>query len=159
MIDIEDSVTIRQPVDRVFAYTTNLENNVCWQTNVILTEQTSAGPFGPGATYRVVNHFMGQHFDSEGIVAEYLPNRICTYRFTAGPVAGESRFIFEAVNGGTRFVTRSSIELKNLKMLGFVVKRKARHQVRNDLQKLKKILEKGVNGLTSDATCDGETAG
>jgi hypothetical protein len=28
-------------------------------------------------------------------------------------------------------------------MLGFVVKRKARHQVRNDLQKLKSILENG----------------
>lgn len=144
MIDIEDSVIINQPVGKVFAFVTNLENNVSWQTNVILSEQTSEGPFGRGATYRVVNRFMGQFFDSEGIISEYVPNEICTYRFTAGMVAGESRFIFEAVHGGTRFLTRSNIEIKNLKMLGFVVKLKARHQVRNDLQKLKKILENGA---------------
>lgn len=144
MIEIVDSVIIDQPVEKVFAFATKLENNVCWQTDVMLSEQTSAGPFGRGATYRVVNRFMGRFFDSEGIISEYIPNEICTYRFTAGPVAGESRFIFEALNGGTRFVTRSNIELKNIKVLGFVVKRKARHQVRNDLQKLKHILEYGA---------------
>ena len=144
MIDIEDSVIINQTVEKVFAYATNLENNMCWQSDVILSEQTSEGPFGRGATYRLVNRFMGQFFDSEGIISEYVPNEICTYCFTAGPVSGESRFIFEAVHGGTRFLTRSNIELKNLKMLGFLVKRKARHQVRNDLQKLKKILEIGA---------------
>ncbi|MEN8760304.1 MAG: SRPBCC family protein [Desulfobacterales bacterium] len=143
MIDIEDSVIINQPVEKVFAFATNLENNICWQSDVILSEQTSDGPFGRGATYRLVNRFMGQFFDSEGIISEYVTNELCTYCFTAGPVAGESRFIFEAVDGGTRFLTRSNIELKNLKILGFVVKRKARHQVRNDLQKLKIILENG----------------
>ncbi|MFY9706239.1 MAG: SRPBCC family protein [Desulfobacterales bacterium] len=147
MIDIEDSVIIKQPVGKVFAFATNLENNMRWQSDVILSEQTSEGPFGQGATYRLVNRFMGQFFDSEGIISEYVPNEICTYCFTAGPVAGESRFIFEAVHGGTRFLTRSNIELKNLKMLGFLVKRKARHQVRNDLQKLKKILENGADGF------------
>jgi len=144
MIDIEDSVIIHQPVEKVFAFATNLENNSCWQSDVILSEQTSEGPFGRGATYRLVNRFMGQFFDSEGIISEYIPNELCTYCFTEGPVAGESRFIFEALNGGTRFLTRSNIELKNMKMLGFLVKRKARHQVRNDLQKLKKILENGA---------------
>ena len=144
MIDIEDSVIIHQPVEKVFAFATNLENNSCWQSDVILSEQTSEGPFGRGATYRLVNRFMGQFFDSEGIISEYVPNALCTFCFTAGPVAGESRFIFEALDGGTRFLTRSNIELKNMKMLGFLVKRKARHQVRNDLQKLKKILENGA---------------
>ena len=143
MIDIEDSVIINQPVGKVFAFATNLENNMHWQTDVIVSEQTSVGPFGQGATYRLVNRFMGQFFDSEGIISEYVPNEICTYCFTSGPVAGESHFIFEAVHGGTRFLTLSNIELKNLKMLGFLVKRKARHQVKNDLQRLKKILENG----------------
>ncbi len=154
MIDIEDSVTIDRPVEEVFAFATNLAHNTCWQTDVILTEQTSQGPFGEGATYRVVNRFMGRYFDSEGIISEYVPNRICTYRFTAGAVAGESRFIFEAVNGGTRFVARSSIDLKNFKKLGFVIRRKARHQVRNDLSKLKKILENETEHLDRCGICE-----
>ena len=69
MIDIEDSVIINQPVEKVFAFATNLENNICWQSDVILSEQTSEGPFGRGATYRLVNRFMGQFFDSEGVIA------------------------------------------------------------------------------------------
>ncbi|MFZ0131790.1 MAG: SRPBCC family protein [Desulfobacterales bacterium] len=154
MIDIEDSVTIDRPVESVFAFATNLANNTCWQTDVILTEQTSTGPFGEGATYRVVNRFMGQYFDSEGIIAEYVPNRSCTYRFTAGPVAGESRFIFEEVDGGTRFVTRSTIELKNFKKLGFIIRRKARHQVRNDLWKLKELLEKKAGHFDQCGICE-----
>jgi hypothetical protein len=37
-------------------------------------------------------------------------------------------------------------------MLGFVVKRKARRQVRNDLQKLKKILENGAGRFDNCGT-------
>jgi hypothetical protein len=84
---------------------------------------------------------MGQYLDSVGVISEYVPNKICTYHFTGGPVVGESRFIFKPIEEGTRFITRSMIELKNLRMLDFAVRRKARRQVKDDLRKLKKILE------------------
>ena len=143
MINIEESVTIARPVERVFTFATDFENNTRWQTNVILTEQTSEGPLGEGTTYRLVNRFMGKHFDSNGIISEYIPNQICSYRFVSGPVGGSSSFIFEPVNGGTRFITKGAIELKNFKSVGILARHKARRQVRNDLQKLKRILENG----------------
>jgi len=144
MIDIEESVTIARPVESVFAYATDLQNNTRWQTDVILTEQTSVGSLGEGTTYRLVNRFMGMHFDSEGVISEFVPNQICSYRFVSGPIGGESSFIFEPVNGGTRFITRGAIELKNFKYVGFLARRRARRQVRNDLQRLKRILENGA---------------
>ena len=143
MIDIDESVTIARPVERVFAFTTDFQNNSRWQTDVILTEQTSEGPLGEGTTYRLVNRFMGKHFDSEGVISEYVPNQICSYLFVSGPVGGESSFIFEPVNGGTRFITRGTIELKNFKSIGLLARYKARRQVKNDLLKLKRILENG----------------
>ena len=143
MINIDESVTIARPVESVFAFATDLQNNTLWQTDVILTEQTSKGSLGEGTTYRLVNRFMGMHFDSEGVISEYIPNQICSYRFLSGPITGESSFIFEPVNSGTRFITRGAIVLKNFKYVGFLTRRRARRQVRNDLQKLKRILENG----------------
>ena len=143
MINIEESVTIARPVESVFTFATDFQNNTRWQTNVILTEQTSEGPLGEGTTYRLVNRFMGKHFDSNGVISEYIPNQICSYRFVSGPVGGNSSFIFEPVNGGTLFITKGAIKLKNFKSIGFLARHKARRQVRNDLQKLKRILENG----------------
>ncbi len=150
MIDLEDSVFIHQPITRVFEYVTNFENNSQWQTGIVTTAVTSAAPFGRGSTYSCVNRFLGFRFESEGIIAEFEPNRICSYRFTSGSVSGESRFVFETVNGGTKFTTRGKLQLKNLKLAGFWVNRKARQQVRNDLQRLKRILENGGLAAFSD---------
>lgn len=141
MINIEDSIYIDRPVKQVFSYATDLDKNRHWQSDVLHTELTSKGPFGQGATYRLVNHFMGQRLEIEGVVSEFVPNRRCTYQVLSGPIRGKNSFVFEPVNGGTWFTTRGLLELKTLKMAGFLVRRKARQQVRNDLQKLKHILE------------------
>ena len=143
MIEIDENVMIDRPVERVFAFVTDFKNNTLWQTNVILSEQTSEGPLGEGTTYRLVNRFMGKHLDSEGIISAYVPNQVCSYRFLSGPVDGESRYLFSSVNGGTRFTTIGSISLNMLKSVEFLARRKARRQVRKDLQTLKKILEDG----------------
>ena len=143
MIAIDENVAIARPVDRVFAFVTDLQNNPLWQTGVILSEKTSEGPLGEGATYRLVNRFMGKRLDSAGIISEYVPNRICSYRFVSGSVDGESSFIFEPAAGGTRFITRGVITLKLLQSVEFLAKRRARRQVKNDLLKLKELLENG----------------
>ncbi len=150
MIDLKDSVFIHQPINKVFEYVTNFENNSRWQTGIVTTEVTSAEPFGRGSTYSCVNRFLGFGFESEGIIAEFEPNRICSYRFTSGSVSGESSFVFESVNGGTKFTSRGKLKLNNLKLAGFWVNRKARQQVRHDLQRLKRIMENGGLAASSD---------
>lgn len=150
MIDLKDSVFIHQPINKVFEYVTNFENNSRWQTGIVTTEVTSAEPFGRGSTYSCVNRFLGFRFESEGIIAEFEPNRICSYRFTSGSVSGESSFVFESVNGGTKFTSRGKLKLNNLKLAGFWVNRKARQQVRHDLQRLKRIMENGGLAASSD---------
>jgi uncharacterized membrane protein len=146
MITIEDSIYIDRPVRQVFSYATDLNKNAHWQTDVIHTEQTSSGPFGEGATYRMVNRFLGQRLETEGVISNFVPDQRCTYQLLTGPVRGRNSFLFEPVNGGTRFTTRGVLELQGLKLAGFLVRRKARQQVRNDLQKLKRILEKQTEG-------------
>lgn len=144
MIHIHESVFIRQPVATVFEYVTDLNNNAAWQSGILETAITSPGATGVGSTYRCVNRFLGMQFESEGVIIEYEPNRICTYLFTSGSVSGQSRYIFESRNEGTLFTTSGTLELKHLKLAGFLVNRKARSQARHDLLHLKTIMENGA---------------
>jgi uncharacterized membrane protein len=141
MIEIEDSVIIKKPVDRVFKFATDLNNNAKWQSEILVAEQTSDGQFGLGATYRCVNRFLGKRIESEGVISDFEPDKICSFRFSSGSVSGESSYLFQPVNGYTKFTTVGNIKLNNFKLAALLVKRKARQQVRNDLKKLKQVLE------------------
>ena len=143
VIQIQESVFIYQPVEKVFEYVTDPSNNAAWQSGILETAVTSKGEFGVGSTYSCVNRFMGIRFESAGEIVEYEPNRRCTYLFTSGSISGKTRFTFESRKEGTLLTTSGRLKLKHLKLAGFLVNRKARHQAQNDLQKLKFIMENG----------------
>lgn len=53
MVHIERRVTINRPVDDVFGYMSNAENDQYWRTNVKFIERTSGGDqSGVGSEYR-----------------------------------------------------------------------------------------------------------
>jgi len=143
MIKLENSVVIEQPVGRVFEFVTDISNNPKWQTDILELAITSEGPFELGSTYRCVNRFMGRRIETQGIITEYVPDRACSFRITSGPVTGDSRFYFEAVNGATKFTTAAALDLGFLSLGKIIVKRKIYTQLRNDMLKLKNILENG----------------
>jgi uncharacterized membrane protein len=146
MMKFENSVIIKQPVNEVFDFVTNLNNNTQWQTDILELEITSEGRFKLGSTYRCVNRFMGQRIETEGVITDYVPDRRCAYRITSGSVTGESNFYFEAVNGATKFTTTANLDLRYFKFGKIFVKRKIYKQLKHDMLQLKKILE---NGTTS----------
>ena len=145
MIKVENSVVIIQPVGRVFEFVTNLKNNAKWQTDILELAKTSEGPFELGSTYRCVNLFMGKRIKTEGVITEYVPDRACAFRITSGSVSGESSFFFNAMNGATKFTTAAELDLGLLSLGKIFVKRKIYAQLKNDMLKLKAILENGKN--------------
>ena len=143
MIKFENSVVIKQPVGRVFEFVTDISNNPKWQTDILELAITSEGPFELGSTYRCVNRFMGKRIETEGVITEYVPDRACSFRITSGTITGESSFFFEGNNGSTRFTTAAELDLGFLSLGKIIVKRKIYAQLRNDMLKLKDILENG----------------
>ena len=142
MTKIESSVVIKKPVEKVFAYATDIANNIKWQTDILEATLTSGKPFGLGSTYRMVNKFLGKRINTEGIIVEYEPDRICSYKVTSGAVTGESRFIFEPIHEGTRFTAVFDMNLGIFKVFKSLAVRTARRQVKNDLITLKHLMEK-----------------
>ena len=129
MLKFNESVHIQQPVHRVFSYATDLSNNMQWQSDILGFEQTSTGPFGLGATYRCVNRFMGKEIETEGVISEYTPEKKCSFKFTSGPVTGESSFIFEPVADGTKVTTTGELSIGLFRFAGFIFRRMAREKI------------------------------
>jgi len=47
----QHSVVIDQPLEEVFAYITDINNNSLWQSSTLETEQTSEGAVGVGTSF------------------------------------------------------------------------------------------------------------
>ena len=140
----ENSIVINKPVEQVFEFVTNPRNNAKWQTDILELEMTSENHFGSGATYRCLNRFMGKHLESEGVITEYAPAKACSIQITAGSFTGECSMLFEAVEDGTKFTVSGDLDGRYLKLLKMIANRKINQQIKNDMLKLKYILENGV---------------
>ncbi len=147
----ENSVIINQPVSKVFEFVTNLENNAKWQTDILELEMTSEGRFELGSTYRCVNRFMGKRIETQGVITEFVPDLTCSFQITSGAVSGENRFLFETVNGATKFTTSADLDLGIFKLGKIIVKRKIHQQLKHDMLQLKRILENGEKSLTASS--------
>ena len=143
IMKFENSVFISQPLEKVFEFVTDFNNNVIWQTDILMMEVNSAIHFGQGSTYRCVNRFMGKRIETEGLITAYEPDRRCCLRITSGPVTGTTSLNFEAVDGGTKFTTFGALDLTYFRLARLLVKRKIKQQLENDMDKLKDILENG----------------
>ena len=139
----ENNVIINLPVNEVFDFVTNFDNNAKWQTDILELEMTSEGRFDLGSTYRCVNRFMGQRIESEGVITSYVPDQTCSFRIMSGSVTGESNFFFEAADGATKLTATANLDLRYFKMGKIFVRRKIDQQLKNDMLQLKKILENG----------------
>jgi uncharacterized protein YndB with AHSA1/START domain len=100
---IESSVVISRPVEEVFEFVTNPENDPQWQSAILESKRTSAGPLGVGTTEAGVGKIIGRRIEWTGEVTEYEPNKKVKYLVTGGPLTAEQTVTFEPVEGGTKF--------------------------------------------------------
>ena len=75
MARIEESVETKRPVDKVFAYMTEVKSWPKWQSIIMEAEQTSQGPWCVGTTTKGTSRMMGLSMKWTAKVTEYEPNR------------------------------------------------------------------------------------
>jgi uncharacterized membrane protein len=103
MARIEESVEIKRPIDKVFAYQTEAKSWPKWQSFIMEAEQTSQGYMGVGTTFRGTNRMMGLSMKWAAKVTEYEPNRKWGKNITAGSMIIEEHLTFDPIEIGTRF--------------------------------------------------------
>ena len=52
MVKFELGITIKRPIDEVFAFATNLENEPKWHSSIVSTERLTEGAIGLGSKWR-----------------------------------------------------------------------------------------------------------
>jgi len=142
MAIIEESIEIKCPVDKVFAYTTVAENWPEWHDEILEAEQTSQGDVGVGTTFRVKTHSMGQTSEMTAKVTEYVLDKKCAKVLTSKSAVIDDQLIFDSVEGGTKFTMIYDVKVRGLaKMLSSKINSEIRKELKQDLVNLKGILE------------------
>ena len=144
MIKVEHTVTIRRPVNDVFAFITNILNFPRWMGEVIKKSWAlDEGAMGVGFRFGQTAQFLGRQVETQFIVTEYTPDvRFCV-QSTTGPIPFEGCFDFEAVPEGTRFTNRSRVTAEGLVRLAQpVLAATIERQVQIDTIYLRILLER-----------------
>jgi uncharacterized protein YndB with AHSA1/START domain len=142
MARIEESVEIKSPIDRVFAYTTDAKSWPKWYGAMPEAEQTSEGQVGVGTTFKGKNRMMGQTSKWTAKTMEYDPYKRWSKIIDSGSVVIDDSLNFDPVEGGTRFTMVYDVKVGGfLKLISSMIIGSMRKQLKLDLSKLKSVLE------------------
>lgn len=142
MAKVDTSAVINRPVEQVFAFVTNLENNKKWQAGLVETVLLEEGPLRLGTRLKDVRQFLGQRIESIAEVTEYKPNREFGFRVASGPIPFHGQMSFEAAEGSTRITFVGEGEPGGLfKLLEPIVVSAFQKRIEENYARLKSILE------------------
>lgn len=142
MMEITHSVVIDRPVDDVFAFVSDAENDHVWETGVEACVP-DRNP-GVGQQRQVVMKVFGRRKEGTAEVTEYDPGRRLTIKTTSGlPVNARTTYEFESIEKGTRIDMSMEAEPVStvLKLAQPIMGRLMEKQWENDLATLKDLLE------------------
>jgi uncharacterized protein YndB with AHSA1/START domain len=114
MPSAQHSVTINRPVDEVFAFLTNPENELQWRSSV--KEIGAEGPVGVGTRiHHVVKGPGGIGIPADIEVTAYEPTTRYAFRGVAGPVRPVGEFLFTAHDQQTTVSFSLEVALTGIK--------------------------------------------
>ena len=142
MISINLNALILQPVWEVFDYITNPANNPQWQYGSLESVQISDGDMQVGTVFSSLGHFMGRRIQSDFEVTEFEANKSYGFETISGPIQLQTSYSFEALDRGTHIIVFSLINTGGFfKLVDPIVARAAKKQFKENLARLKELLE------------------
>lgn len=142
MISINTSTLILRPVWEVFDFIARPENNTQWQYGSLESVKTSTGEMQVGTSFSSFGHFMGRRIQSNFEVTEFETNKSFGFETISGPVQLQSSYSFEAVDLGTIVIVSARVDPGGFfKLVDPVVARAAKKQFKENLARLKELLE------------------
>ena len=145
-VRVEHSVTIERPIEEVFAFAADPNNNPLWQSITLETQTVSGVEVDVGTTFNNVIKFLGRRIETTLEVVESEPPRRQCVRVTSGPIPASGCYDFEPADGeSTRFTYTLEAEVGGFfKLAEPLVGRAARRQTETDMATLKDLLEAGM---------------
>jgi uncharacterized protein YndB with AHSA1/START domain len=142
MAIVKESINIKRPVDKVFAYTTYANNLSKWVSGITESEQTSQGPWRVGTTTKGISHVAGTSMKWTGKVTEFEMNSKWSMNTTSWGVIFEEHWAYDPIEGGTKFTKVYDMKIDwFLKLFTPMLVNWAQKSLEVSLNNLKGILE------------------
>lgn len=138
----EKSVVINRPIETVFAYLSNFENESKWMPGVLKNSQITDGPVGVGTRYVEVSNFMPLWRPKAVYeLTEYIANRRISFKSISGPNRFTGSCRVEPVDGGTRFTYLLDLHMRGMSLLEPIALRIFARRAEVGFRKLKNLVE------------------
>ena len=140
MIAFENTIVIDRRIEEVFAFVVDLPSLPKWNYYVLSVSPTSPKPGAVGSTYRQIR----KNDEQDLRISRLEPNRLLVVE-TIPPSRPELRreIMFEAQGDSTRMIDTWQLEMGVPKLLEPLAANRAKSGVRENLEKLKVLLESG----------------
>lgn len=140
MPEASNTTTISRPVDEVFAFLADAENDKRWRQSVV--EITRTAGTGVGTTYRqVVSGPGGRRVDADLEITEFVPDQRIAFKTTTGPVRPTGSYDLRDHDGHTEVTFRLAAKLTGPKRLMSPMVSKTMASEVAALAELKRVLE------------------
>jgi uncharacterized membrane protein len=141
MAIVETSITINKPVEKVYEYLTNLQNQT--KLNPSLTEVVLSGPMAVGTKFKQKGTVMGRAFESNNEIVALEPNKKFGIKTIAAPPASDvtSTYILEKDGKGTKLTLQMDTVIMAMGMEAMVT-----NQLKTGLDTTLAATKKAVEG-------------
>jgi uncharacterized membrane protein len=138
---VETSITINKPVEKVYEYLTNLQNQT--KLNPSLTEVVLSGPMAVGTKFKQKGTVMGRAFESNNEIVALEPNKKFGIKTIAAPPASDvtSTYILEKDGKGTKLTLQMDTVIMAMGMEAMVT-----NQLKTGLDTTLAATKKAVEG-------------
>jgi carbon monoxide dehydrogenase subunit G len=140
---IEASVNVNKPVEKVFEFITNFENQK--KLNNMLTDIIVSGPIAVGTKINYKGTVMGRAFETENEIVSLEPNRKLGIKTKAAPPASDvtNTYILEKEGNGTKLTTQMDTVITG----GFPgVEDMVKNQLKSTLDQTLAAMKKAIEG-------------
>lgn len=141
MFTFENTVVIDRPIGDVFSFVVDLSNLPKWNYYVLSVSPTSSRPISVGSTY----HQIRKNDEQELRISQLEPNHLLVAE-TIPPSKPElhREITFEVQGNSTRIIDKWQLDMGVPKLLEPLAANRAKSGVRENLEKLKILLEAGM---------------
>jgi uncharacterized membrane protein len=140
-VEVKHTVTIRRPIEDVFALVSDPDRDLEWGTLMVESVKLSPDPLGVGSVFQQRAAFMGLRPTLQICVTEFEPCTSMAYRVEQPVVAHHRRALAETLDG-TELSFFISLEPPRQYQLGAAMMRRGvQHQVEADLSRIKRLME------------------
>jgi uncharacterized membrane protein len=102
MVQVEEHIVIRRPIEEVYAYASDPRRAPEWQSALLEVRQTTVGPLGMGAKFVGARKFLRRKIESNLECVEYTPTMDISFKNDAGPMPCTLSYRFQPVPEGVR---------------------------------------------------------